>query len=1143
MRHFNSKRLVALLATIVLVISAGPLRAQSFYGSILGTVTDQSGAIVPGAQVTATNIGTNEKREIATDAAGTYSIVNLVPANYKLEVEKGGFKRFTRQPVTVQVGGQVRIDVAMQVGSATETVQVTSMTPLLQTESGAEIEAVEGERVQEMPLNGRNTMNLLALDPGVVSGVPSGASALNMGTHTQAGAWADYSVSGGFTGATAMYLDGASLNLLQQNPIAFIPTQDATQEFDVMSSGISPEFGRFGGGVVNITTKSGTNQWHGSVYEYFRNKVLNANSFFSNRNGVPRGNWNQDQYGVTLGNPIVKNKIFSFFSWEGFRLLVGVPGATNVPTDNMRAGKIYSNSPVKDPFNRPGCVTAGSDSGGTYYQISPSCFDPTANAIVNTIKYWPEPLQPNNKNSNFNNVPDTGNNANQYTERVDFNLSDRQRLFARYTYWGQVDLPYNELENFTENSFSHNRSTQAVLGDTYTLNPTSIVDVRLAFLRQFSDNQPGTLNKDLTPLGGAWPTLQNQMDPKYFPGPHVLGTGLYPFFGMNVDSYDYLNSYDLGFSLSKIKGNHSLKFGGEIRLSDSNAPGFTLDGGGFFAFVGLPWLSGNNFADFLFGTPASGAIQKVSPSSSFNWYQGYYAADTWQVNRKLTLNYGLRWELPGSIGERNNKDTVLLPNTKDPATGAPGTMALVDSSLYSSKYVTDVRHDLFAPRLGFAYRITNATVVRGGYGITYLPPDMAAGVMSNTSPVNTMTTSWNNLPFGSTALGPGTFSVLSNPFPTTGILPPVGRTNPAGWTAQLAGQAISGPVPHQPYAYTQQWNLNLGHQFPGDVMVEVAYNGSSSNNLPAVVDLNELPRSDWTAALATQANQPYGTYYTDVQDSAAMVGVANYNSGLVKVEKRFKSGGVISGNYTYSRSLADAESSAAGGFGNGAQAVPNTGNFIGYGPQDSEHLRTAEYSLSSFDIPQRLMVSYVLNLPFGDGQKWAHVSGAAGAMVSGWAVNGITDYQKGFPMSMNQATSNITLDSFGYGSTVSGGDIRPNTVAGCNPVIGGSGKNRIDEWFKTSCYTVAPDLTLGDEPRVDPRVRTDGIANWDLSLLKSTKIHENVNVQFRAEFFNTFNHPQFAAPQNAADDPVNFGVVIAQMNTPRLVQFSLRLNF
>jgi len=377
---------------------------------------------------------------------------------------------------------------------------------------------------------------------------------------------------------------------------------------------------------------------------------------------------------------------------------------------------------------------------------------------------------------------------------------------------------------------------------------------------------------------------------------------------------------------------------------------------------------------------------------------------------------------------------------------------------------------------------------------------------------------------------------LSDPFSSTGVLPPVGHSNPTTWTTILKGQAISGPVPHQAFPYTQQWNLNIGHQFQGDVMVEAAYNGSSSNNLPTTLGLDQLPKQYWNPTDATLANTPYGTVYTNVTNSAANAGVSGYNAGILKVEKRFKSGGMVSGNYTYSKSLADVESAAAGGFGNGAQAVPNTGNFVNYGPQQYDNLRATEYALSSFDIRNRFMVSYVLNLPFGEGQKWAHHNGVAGALVSGWTINGITNFQNGFPMAFNQQSNN-TLTALGYGT------IRPNKVAGCNPEISGSGKDRLHQWFKTSCYTVAPDLSLGNEPRVDPKVRTDGIDNWDLSILKSTRIKDAATVQFRTEFFNTFNHPQFAAPQNQADDAVNFGTVIAQMNNPRLIQFSLWINF
>ena len=1109
------------------------LAAQSFYGSIVGKVTDPSGAVITGAHVMATSLGTAEKREAETDAAGTYRFVSLVPADYRLEVELGGFKRFVREPITVRVEGETRIDVVMTVGAATETVEVSTETPLLQTESGEVSDVVEGKQVQEMPLNGRNTMNLIALTPGVVAGAPSGASALNMGTHTSNGVWADYSIAGGFTGGNAMYLDGASVNLLGGNSIAFIPTQDAVQEFRIVSSGASPEFGRFGGGVINMTTKSGINQFHGTVYEYFRNNIFNANNFFSIQRSQPRPKWNQNQFGLTLGNPIVTNKVFSFFSWEGFRLLLGVPGQTNVPTQAIRNGTLTEpvgvtlHDPLQAQIGRTGCVTGSAVTG--QWQINPSCFDATSSVMLND---WPLPNQPNNPASNFISTPVTGNSANQYTERVDFNLSEKQRLFARYTYWGQVDVPYNQLGNFTKNAFSHNRSHQGVIGDTYTINANSIVDLRLAYVRQFTDNQPFTLNSDLSSLGSAWAALQKQMYPVYMPGPHVLGAaGLYPFFGMEVYSQAYYNGYDLAGGLTLIKRNHNIKFGGEGRLSDAEGTPTTLNGGGNFTFLSLPFLSGDAFADFLLGVPASAAITKLSPSSTYNYYQGYYAADTWQAGPKLTLNLGLRWELPGVLAERNDKATVLLPNMTDPAANVKGALALVRSSLYPSRYIQGGRLNLFSPRLGFAYRLTETTSLRGSYSLTYYPPDLDAGVLASGSQVNSANTNWNNSPAAP-------FLTISNPFPSArfpnGLNSPTGRSV-ADLTPSLLGQTLVGPVPGQPYPWTHQWNVNIGHQFPQNWLLEAGYVGSSSQNLPTIIGLDELPSQYWSQAGAVQSNRPYGTSFTNVQNNNAHVGVSNYNSLQTKVQKRFGAGGVISGNYTYSKSLADVESPAAQG--NLASAAPNTGSYIGYGPQDYANLRATEYSLSSFDVRHRAVISYVLDLPFGEGKRFARLNGVAGKLVSGWAVNGITNFQSGFPLSINQASSgNVLTSSFGAGT------LRPNYVAGCSSVISGSAKNRLNEWFNTSCYTKVGSYSLGNEPRVDPKVRTDGVDNWDLSLLKTTKIRETANMQFRAEFFNTFNHPQFAAPGNAIDG-ANFGVVTAQFNNPRLVQFSLRINY
>jgi hypothetical protein len=343
MQQFNRRLLagvaLALTSMLMFALLSTPLQAQATYGSVLGTVTDASGAVIPGASVTLTNIGTNQKNTAQTDAAGNYRFVNLVPANYRLEVEMAGFKRMTREPIIVQVEAAVRSDAKLEVGAVTETVEVTSAAPLLQTENGTLSQVVESRTVTEMPLNGRNTMNLLALTAGVVpQGSTQGGTQTNQTDHSNPTGFNNYQIGGGISGHGAVYVDGAPLQVLFNNQIALVLTQDAVQEFRVATSNVSAEFGRFGGGVVSMASKSGTNSFHGSLYEYLRNNVLNANDFFNNRQGLKRPQWNQNQYGLTFSGPVVKDKAFFFFSWEGFKGRHGVPSSNSVPTQDMRNG-------------------------------------------------------------------------------------------------------------------------------------------------------------------------------------------------------------------------------------------------------------------------------------------------------------------------------------------------------------------------------------------------------------------------------------------------------------------------------------------------------------------------------------------------------------------------------------------------------------------------------------------------------------------------------------------------------------------------------------------------------------------------------------------------------------------------------------
>jgi hypothetical protein len=1147
--------LVAMFACL-----SSPLVAQTFFGSIVGTVTDSSGAVVPSATVTVTNIGTNEKHAAQTDAAGNYRFVSLLPANYKVEVEAANFKRFSRSPIAVQVGATARVDSALEVGAATEVVQVTTQAPLLNTESGSMSSEVEGERVQEMPINGRNTMNLIALVPGVVpQGSSQGSTGMNQGTHTNPQGWSNYQIGGGIAGQSAMYLDGAALNVLG-NSIALVPTQDSIQEFNVAINSVSADFGRFGGGVVNMTTKSGTNNWHGSAYEYLRNNVFNANDYFSNQTPdpsiagstkSPRPKWNVNQYGVVANGPIVKDKAFFLFTWEGLKSRLGNPSPTNVPTTDMQNGVFTK--PISDPLGN--CNIAHDATAGTWTITNlwqGACGDSTAKVLRG---YYPAP---NNLGAadNYFSTPVVDDNQNQYNARVDYKLGTNQQLFGRYTYWSIADTGLNEFNSYggydTANGRNNNQTQQVVLGDTYTLNASTILDLRLSYLRQTNVDSPADLNVNESQFGTNYAALGLSETAHGLPAFQLNGPdNFYSFSSLVGLSIDRYNNYAVSANLIKMLRSHSLKFGVEARLMQNNATGFVLAPSGFFNIS--PDFTGDEWASFLMGYQDLSMLGTGIEYGAFNYYQAYYATDTWQVNRNLTLNLGVRWELPGSVAEKHDRDTVLLPHTIDPYTGYTGTLGLVNSSLYGSRGTQKTKYDLFAPRVGFAYRLGSNMAIRGGYGISYLPPDLT-GVLPGNSPV----TSDVNI-FGNFAAMP-VMSSLSNPFPH-GINQPAGRT--ANFMTQQIGQSVSGADPNNPFPYAQQWNLSLSRQMKGDWMVEAAYSGLKGTHLPGPPtpqnsdNLDELQSKYWSQGVALlnpadptnphgptvgQSLRPY-PQYQNFADSAWYVGDTTYHALNTKLEKRFGSGGVLMAGYTWAKMIGNTDTSTGQ---LEVKATPSTRTSGNGQVQDYNNLR-GERSILSYNLPQRLVVSYVLNLPFGEGQKYAQFKGVGGAVVSGWAVNGISTFQSGFPLALQMASGNNLTNDFGAGQ------LRPDytpSASGCNgkKTVSGSAHDRLGEWFNTACFqapgTAAGTVgwALGSESRVDSALSGEGMNNFDVSILKSTKIWEKTNLQFRAELFNIFNRVQFAPPV-IQQDASNFGQILSQGNQPRLVQFSLRLNY
>jgi hypothetical protein len=1112
------------------------LSAQSFFGSIVGTVTDSSGASVPAASVTLTNAGTEETKATQTDQVGNYQFLSLVPGVYKVEIEKPGFQRAAREAIRVTVQAAVRADVTLEVGAIGQSVEVSASAIALQTETATLSQVVGGRNVTDMPLNGRNVYNLVALVPGVV--MEGGSPQIGGGTANQ----------------NATYLDGVPMNTGYFNQTAAPPTQDAVEEFRVQTNAASAEFGRFAGGVISLTTKSGTNQFHGAAYEFLRNRVLNANTFFSNRAGLKRPAFTQNQFGANLGGPIRKNRIFFFISYEGLRQRQGSTNIVTTPTQKMRIGD-FTELPAGVVLADP--LTSANGTNRTPFPgnlLPATRLDPTAIAL--TKAYFGLPNLPGITNNYVANVS-SGSDNNTYSARIDHNLSNNQRLFSRFSYTAPTPvlgaLFNNRIYYGGAGGTRQNPTISAVIGDTYTFSPSMIGDLRIAMLRNHNTRYPDQLGIDLITLG--WPASLNAQLPihtlpqmcitNYDPGGLCQGNPQSVIFVTN-------NVYDLAPSLTTILGRHTMKFGMELRRgelhylqSNNNSGNFSFTSGMTSVNALTPGNTGYSFASFLLGYGATGvntnALTLNAATTGLEFYQAYYAQDQFVVNRKLTLTYGLRWEGMGPFYERHDRITVLQPNAPNPLVGNPGQIVLVNSPAYPDRGIASHPWALFSPRLGVAYRLSERWVIRAGAAINFLPTDGNIQSSPFGSPINTINTPW--APSLDGGLTP--FATLSNPFPNGVALPPQRSSN---YQQALLGLGVGSPEPTNPHAYTEQYNFSVQRELPKGTVLEAAYAGLHGVHLYRYpgLELNQLPDQYLSlgAQLLQQTPNPYFgkvvagplaaptvsygqllrpfPHYTGFRYTNAADGNSVYQALQMKLEKRFNTGGELLVSYTHAKLITDLEQQAA--FTNGVGA---------YQVQDNYNLR-AERSLAAYDIPNNLIISYVYDLPIGKGSAlFGNVSGVIAKLISGWGINGITTFQSGPPLSFVTATNNT--NSFG-------GTSRPNVSANCGKYVEGSAQSRIAKWFNTACFAAPAAFQFGSESRTDPNLRAAGINNFDFAAFKSTDLTDRFRLEFRAEVFNLFNRVQFSAP-NTTVGSTAFGIVAAQQNNPRLVQFALRLRY
>ena len=1162
---------------LALLLTGMPAPAQTVYGSIVGTVTDASGAAVPGATVTLTNLGTNEAKTVASDNNGNYTFVNLLPGSYGIKVEKAAFKTLVRRPIPVEVQAAIRIDATLQVGDATQTIAVTAEAPLVQTQNATIGNEVDARQVTDLALNGRNVYNLVELTPGVVP--QGGTTSVGNAATGNVNAWGNYQIGGGAGNQSASYLDGAPVNISYVNSTILVPTQDFVQEFRVVTNDVSPEFGRFAGGIINMSTKSGTNAIHGVFYDYLRNQDFNANTFFNNKTSLARGVYQQNQYGATIGGPVRKDKTFYSVSWEQMDLRQATTTTTTVPTVAMRTGD-FSAKGIPSIFDP---LTTAEGSNGVYGRAQfPGNIIPTNRlnqaALNLQSMLFPLPTNTGLTNNYIVSVPRI-TDYNQYNARLDHRFSDRDQLFVRFSDWNRNYSSSSALlETGTGGKWA---STQAVIGDTYTINPTTILDVRASFLRFFDDTLPLTCcNFNFASIGPAWAQYNTEATKPMLPTPDIIPDNNFNGTPIILETD---NSYVISGNLTKIIGAHTLRFGGEARriewdYAQTNSAGstFTFDSGFTSEFplaasatTGSPSNTGYGTASYLLGFPSAGSATEPDLSAGLMHYFGLFVNDSYRVSRKLTLQLGLRWESPGSFEERHNSLTTFDPTLAQPAlssaTGLPieGGLVLDGSTQRPNRSWQDPHYHLFSPRIGLAYSPSDSLVIRSGYGIAYLPNTIAFSLGPYNSPVNnSVTTMVTSLDGG---LTPDLNTTLSNPFPN-GIIPP---SHTQAFVNSLIGQGIQSPLASQPYPYMQQWNFDIQKQFGGNLLVDVGYMGARGVHLTLYdVNIDQVPDQylSMGSALLNQVTnpfygvipasagilgqstiaqgyllRPYPQYLYTSLDAPAL-GDSTYESMQVKVQKRFKGGGVLMASYTLSHMTSDADVLSPWLEANRYDVGG------GQGVQDNTNIKGGEYSLSSFDVPNRLVVSYVVDLPFGNGHRYlSSAHGATEKLVGGWGINGITTYQTGFPLALMDASANLFETDFGIGNGGPGppgaGVSRPNYTPGCDKATPATTlQNRLAEWFNTSCFTQPGQFQFGDEPRVDPTMRAAGVANYDFAISKRTPITERASLAFRAEFYNIFNRVQFSPP-NTQPGSSTFGQVTAQYNQPRLIQFGMRLMF
>ena len=1122
-----------------------PGAAQSVTGTITGSVADPSGAAALGVTVRVTHSATGLVRATQTDSAGNFRFLLLPLGVYTMEAASPGFKAFRREGIVVEADRSLAVPIKLEIGAVTEVVEVTGGSPLLETTTSSLGTVMDLKKIDALPLNARNPLGLASLIPTVRGIGFFGGQVLS--------SWrlAAISMGGGPALSNSFLIDGIASEKMSTSGTQTFLTVDSTHEFKVVLNSMSAEFGRTGGGILSMVSRSGTNEWHGNVFEFLRSDNLNANDFFSNQVGRPRPTLAWNQFGGTLGGPIARDKLFFFGNYEGFRERRTNQRITTAPTALERSGdfsdtraqdgtliRIYDPTTTLPDPARPGRFIREAFAGN---RIPASQIDPVGR---NLLTYYPQPNLPGLPFTRAQNLFLAAGgpiDRNTLSLRVDYNLGSSRRVFGRYT-WDDLDWQFPryygtpaEPDGRTVFIPRHSSSLQY----TDALTPTLLVDAKAGFNREnehfFNPSEGFSVTTLGMPESFARATMVGRgADTGRFPR-FALADGDSPF-GANASRGSPSLTTLSSVAVTKIARSHTIKTGLEHRFYAVNDWGRDNSSGNFSitrAFTQGPdplvasATAGYGIASLLLGTPASGFVTLQTDGTAGLNYYGLFIQDDWKVTRRLTLNLGLRWDRDGPIADRYNVASNFDPFIPSPLR-VPG-LSLRGGLAYPgtgglSRGATEPGFDDFGPRFGFAYQPSRRWVARGGFSVIFLPTLPASvprtGFLFNTPMVST-------LDGGLTAQ-----NRLRNPFPE-GLIQPTGSSQ--GLLTGV-GTSVAGQLRDVERGYVEQWNFTVQFEPWDNWLFEAAWVGNHGVRLlGGGRDLNQI--SDQNFAQGTSLVQPIPNPFRGIIPTGPLAGAtitrhqgllpfphfvgvnggySFFNNSIfhaltVKVEKRFSRGFSLLLSYTNSKLIDD-------GF-NSSQVRP--GGVVVTTPQNWNNLR-AERSKSAQDIPQRLVWTAVWEAPFGRAGS-AFKRQTAG----GWQINAITTIESGAPISLS--------------APIQGGGNRPNVVAS---VAAKLDNPTLDRWFNTAAFSNPAPYTYGNVSRTLADVHSDGMFNLDLSVFKNFPINERWRLQFRAETFNLTNTPTFETPGRAINSRL-FGVVTATafLPKPREVQFALRLLF